>query len=127
MFQRRNTPRRIMTIGDAEVLNRLRCRGRSLDIQDFHLKDHHGMWGHNAWHACLPIGQLRTDGQAPSASHPHAEEAALKPRNNLAPAQVHAQRLALVVGTPELVSTPEEEPFAEAPEAGRIQMATLIL
>jgi hypothetical protein len=48
---------------------------------------------------------VRADDEAPPAAHSHAEEAALEPRNDLAPAQVQVQRLALIVMAPELVPT----------------------
>src|ERR671930_86430 len=50
---------------------------------------------------------MRTDHNAPSAAHPHTEYAALQAGDDLSPAQLYAQRLALVIGTPKLIAPVE--------------------
>src|SRR2546430_1324283 len=108
MLDCQDTPRRLTTTDEAEALDWLRCRGRTLDIEEFHLQDEHGVGRDDARYPSLPIRQVRTDDQAPAAAHPHAEEAEFQPRDDLTPAQVHAQRPTLIVGTSELVPAMEE-------------------
>jgi hypothetical protein len=51
MRQHRDTPRRLTTNGDAEALNRLGGGGRSLDIEEPHLEDEHGVGREDARHS----------------------------------------------------------------------------